>query len=244
MAQKKYDAAIIEYRNASQQDSRFGEARSKLALAYIQTGDGSRALGEAVRAADLLPGDVDAQLQAANLLILAGRFADAQDRANKVLERDPHNVRATVALGNSLAGLKDLNGAVAQLEEAIRLDPTRAGSYTNLATLQLSAGKRKEAETAYLEAVAKAPESVTSLLALAQFYWLTSRLPEAQPPLQRALEANPRDVVANRRRRRDDRRRGHRCHRRRNLGAAPEQKRLDQCGDGAGIAEVPILRMI
>jgi tetratricopeptide (TPR) repeat protein len=54
MAQKKYDAAIIEYRNASEQDNRFGEARSKLALAYIQTGDGTRAVGEAVRAADLL----------------------------------------------------------------------------------------------------------------------------------------------------------------------------------------------
>ena len=93
------------------------------------------------------PTDVDAQLQAANLLILAGRFADAQDRANRVLERDPHNVRATVALGNALAGLKDLTGAVAQLEEAIRLDPTRAGSYSNLATLQLGAGKLKEAET-------------------------------------------------------------------------------------------------
>src|SRR4029077_15895147 len=159
----------------SQQDNRFGEARSKLALAYIQTGDGSRALGEAVRAADLLPENVEAQLQAANLLILGGRFADAQDRARKVLERDPHNVRATVALGNALAGLKDLNGAVAQLEEAIRLDPTRSGSYTILATLQVGAGRLKDAETAYQEAVARAPESAPARLALAQFYWLTSR---------------------------------------------------------------------
>src|SRR5204862_1138664 len=123
---------------------------------------------------------------------------DAQDRARKVLERDPHNVRATVALGNALAGLKDLSGAVAQLEEAIRLDPTRSGSYSNLAALQLGAGKRKEAEAAYLEAVAKAPDSVPSLLALAQFYWLTSRPQDASTQLQRALQANPHDVMANR----------------------------------------------
>ena len=138
-----------------------------------------------------MPADVDAQLQAANLLILAGRFADAQDRANRVLERDPHNVRATVTLGNALAGLKDMTGAIAQLEEAIRLDPTRAGSYSNLATLQLGAGKLKEAETAYLQAVEKAPDSVPSLLALAQFYWLTSRPDEATTHLQRALEDRP-----------------------------------------------------
>src|SRR5262249_50052710 len=137
LAKKQYNDAIIQYRNAIQQDDHYGEARAKLAGAYVFAGDGPRALGEAVRAADLLPNDLDAQLQATNLLIRAGRFADAQDRAKKVLDRDPHNVRATIALGNALAGLKDLSGAVDQLEEAIRLDPTRTGSYTNLATLQL-----------------------------------------------------------------------------------------------------------
>src|SRR5436190_6560077 len=175
MAQQKYDAAIIEYRNATQQDNRFGEARYKLAIAYINAGDGPKALGEAVRAADLLPEDVDAQLQAANLLILAGRFADAQDRANKVLGHDPHNVRATIALGNALAGLKDLTGAIAQLEEAIRLDPTRSGSYTSLATLQLGSGQPNDAETAYQEAVAKAPQSAAAMPALSHFYWPTCR---------------------------------------------------------------------
>ena len=126
-------------------------ALARLAISWrwptSRLNDGSRALDEAVRAADLLPEDVDAQIQAANLLVLAGRFADAQDRANAVLQRQPGEVRATVALGNALAGLKDLDGAVAQLEEAIRLDPTRAGSYTNLATLQLNAGRLKEAES-------------------------------------------------------------------------------------------------
>ena len=130
MAADKYAEAIIEYRNAIQQDSRFGEARYKLALAYIKINDGNRALDEAVRAADLLPEDVDAQIQAANLLVLAGRYADAQDRANGVLQRKPGDVRATVALGNALAGLRDLDGAVAQLEEAIRLDPARVPAAT------------------------------------------------------------------------------------------------------------------
>src|SRR6185295_2248109 len=114
MQQQKYAEAIIEYRNATQQDDHFGEARYKLANAYVRVGDGPRALNEAVRAADLLPNDDEAQLQAANLLILGGRFADAQDRAKKVLAHNPHDVRATIALGNALAGLKDLDGAVAQ----------------------------------------------------------------------------------------------------------------------------------
>ncbi len=128
MGREQYAEAIIEYRKSVEQDGRFGEARYKLALAYLKINDGNRALDQAVRAADLLPEDVYAQIQAANLLVLAGRYADAQDRANAVLQRHPGEVRAMVVFGNALAGLRDLDGAVAQLEEAIRLDPTRAGS--------------------------------------------------------------------------------------------------------------------
>ena len=140
-----------------------------------------------MRAADLLPEDVDAQMLAAILRILAGRFADAQDRAAKVLARNPQDVRATVALGNALAGLRDVDGAVAQLEEAIRLDPTRAGSYTDLGSLQLNAGRLQEAEAAYFQAISKAPDSVATRLVFAQFYWLTSRPRDAEAQLQKAL---------------------------------------------------------
>src|SRR5215470_2669051 len=71
MAKQKYAEAVIEYRNAVAVDDHFGEARYKLASAYIRGGDGSKALAEGVRAADLMPTNADAQLQAANLLILA-----------------------------------------------------------------------------------------------------------------------------------------------------------------------------
>ena len=198
VSQEKYREAAIEYQNAVAQDDHFAEARYKLAGVYIRLGNGNKALAEAVRAADLLPQDADAQLQATNLLILAGRYADAEDRARKLLAHDPRDVRATVALGNALAGLRDLNGAVQQLEEAVRLDPARAGSYTNLATLQLSAGRLKEAEGAYREAVAKAPDSTQSRMALAQFFWLTNRLRDAEEQVLKAVEIAPRDVGVNR----------------------------------------------
>src|SRR6185503_13368571 len=58
VAKKQYREAIVEYRNAVQQDPRFGEARSKLAEAYFQVGDIENAFREYIRAADLLPKDV------------------------------------------------------------------------------------------------------------------------------------------------------------------------------------------
>src|SRR3954463_13610580 len=49
---KQYREAIVQYRNAIQQDPQFGEARFKLAEAYMQVGDVQQASREYVRAAD------------------------------------------------------------------------------------------------------------------------------------------------------------------------------------------------
>ena len=60
LAQNKVAEAILQYRNAVQQDARFGEARKKLAYAYMAAGDIPNAYRESVRAADLLPLHFDA----------------------------------------------------------------------------------------------------------------------------------------------------------------------------------------
>src|SRR5688572_17744428 len=139
--EKKYSEAIVEYRNAIQQDARFGAARLKLAEAYALRGDADRAYGEYVRAADLLPNAVSTQLKAASYLLAARRFEDARTRASRVLQLDPNNVEAHLLTGRSLVGLRDLDGAVAEMEEAVRLDPGRA-TYTSLAVVNLAQNKR------------------------------------------------------------------------------------------------------
>src|SRR4051794_40896588 len=55
--------AVIEYRNAIALDARFGEARLKLADAYMRLGDTQNALREYGRAADLMPTNVVAQMK-------------------------------------------------------------------------------------------------------------------------------------------------------------------------------------
>src|SRR5438045_897431 len=63
-AQQKYAEAIVEYRNAVAQDGRDGLVRLKLGDAYYKVGNLPETLGEYVRAADLLPDNVAAQLAA------------------------------------------------------------------------------------------------------------------------------------------------------------------------------------
>ena len=191
------DAAIIEYRNAIQQDARFAEAYQKLTAAYISRGDGPNALRNAVTAADLAPDPIEAQIQAGNLLLIAGKFDDAKGRAQKVLSKTPQSARAKVLLATAMAGLKDVDTAIKELEEAIRLDPKQAATYASLAVLKAGQGDRVAAERTFKQAIAADPSSITARLALAQFYWVSGRVKEAEQGMKEAVAAAPTDQRAN-----------------------------------------------
>jgi tetratricopeptide (TPR) repeat protein len=198
MATGQFAEAIIQYRNAVQKDPRAGDAHAKLAEAFIGTGDLANGLKEYVRAADLLPDDLALQVKTGNLLLLAGRFDDAKARADKVLAKNASDVTAQLLKANSLAGLKDLEAAVTQIEDALRVAPDRSETYANLGALELGRGKRDAAEQAFKRAVELQPNSISANLALGTFYWLTGRLDTAEASLKRALELDPRNALTNR----------------------------------------------
>ena len=197
-AQKSYLEAIVQYRNAVAQDGAFGEARFKLADAYAESGDLRNALREYVRAADLLPKDVEAQLRAGNGLLAAGQYPEAKARALAALGLDPKNSTGLILLGNSMAGLKDLDGAIEQIDDAIESDPHRVLSYTNLGELQLAKGNRAAAEAAFKRAVEVNPQSEPAHLALANYYWASNQRDQAERELKTALEIAPKSLSANR----------------------------------------------
>src|SRR4029079_16075181 len=109
VAQKKYAEAVIQYRNAVQQDARYGEARAKLADTYALVGDVEGAMREAVRAADLLPTDATAQVRAGIGLLGAHKYEDALSRADKALAINPKLVDAQLIKGYALGHLKKLD---------------------------------------------------------------------------------------------------------------------------------------
>ena len=196
--QQKYAEAIVEYRNALKVDPKFGPAHAQLADAYMKSNAAALAIRELVVAADLMPGDAAAQLKAGQLLLLAGKFEDAKTRAETVLVLDSKNVEAQILKGNAAAGLKDLNGALDDINEAIKLDPRNARAYANLGAIEMQKGRGAEAEAAFKRAVEVDSTSVVAQLALANFYWSTGRLPEAEAPLKRAVELDPTTMVGQR----------------------------------------------
>jgi tetratricopeptide (TPR) repeat protein len=197
-SEEKYQEAIVQYRNAVQQDPRFGEARYKLAEAYVRVNDPAGAYREYIRAADLMPDNVESQLKAGQMLLLGRQFEDAKARADRILANDPKNVQAQILRGSALAGLKDLDSAIAQIEEAIELDPDRSGTYDSLGALQLANGNREGAEEAFTKAVQIDGKSVPARLALATFYLSARRAAEAEVALKQILQLDAANPTANR----------------------------------------------
>jgi tetratricopeptide (TPR) repeat protein len=196
--QQKYNEAIVQYRNALQQDARFGEARLKLAEAHERTGDARAAMREYVRAADALPGSVQAQVKAGAYLLAAGQFEDARAAAERALATDPASVDAQIVLGNALAGLRDFEGAVKEFEEALKLDPKSASALGSLGAVHLARGARPDAEASFRKAVETNPRLPAAHMALANYLWAAGRLPEAEASLKEALAIEPGNMLAHR----------------------------------------------
>ena len=192
----KYQDAIIEYRTAIQANARLGTARQKLAAAYEKVGDSASAAREYIRAADLLPDDIHAQIKASQILSATGQFQDARARADRALVLDRNNTDAQIARGNALAGLRDIESAVAEVEAAIANDPSRASTFSLLATMEASRGQFESAEDAFKKAISLDPESTEPHIALANFYLTTNRRREAEATLNAALARKPQDPVA------------------------------------------------
>ena len=198
LAEKQLSEALIEYRVAVQKDPNLGRARLKLARAYSASGEFANAFPEYLRAADLLPDDLDVQAEAGNALLLARRFEDAKTKARLILQKNPSHLAGLILLGNALAGLQDLDNAVAVVGRVVQQDARRHGSFMNLGVLQLAKGAHAAAEDAFTTAVKLDPKSVTARLALANFHRSTANLKAAEEEFQAAVNLDPRNFQANR----------------------------------------------
>ena len=94
--------------------------------------------------------------------------------------------------------MKKLDEAVGQVEDAIALDPLRAGSYLDLGFLESIRGNKDAAEQAFKHAVEANPNSIPAKLSLANFYWMSSRNSESEALLKELDAANPKNVQINR----------------------------------------------
>ena len=197
-AKRQYKEAIIEYRNGLKATPNSPELRYKLGRAYEASGDPVAAYNEFARAADLDPGNLDAQMRAGTLLLVGREFEAARTRAELALKANPTHAPAHILLGNAMAGLNETAPALRQIEQAISLDPSYAPAWTALGAVNFIGGRREAAAEAFAKAVALAPNSVDARLALANYQWAKGDTAAAEETLKVALSLEAGNESAHR----------------------------------------------
>src|SRR5262245_4550863 len=198
VAEKRDEFAVIEYANAVRIDPKFGEARLKLAETYERMNNLRAAFPEFVRAADALPDNRDAQIKATQVLLLGGRYEDAKARSAVMLTRNPKDIDGLLLHANALAALKDPDGAIAEIEDALKVNPNESRAFVNLGAVHMNGGDAAEAETSFRKAISLDPSAANAHLAFANFLWSSRRASEAEEEIKQVLAAAPRHLLANR----------------------------------------------
>jgi tetratricopeptide (TPR) repeat protein len=187
---QQYIEAASAYQVAVSNDPKDAGLRLKLAAAHRLANQWSEAAREATVAADLLPGDREAQLLAVAGLIGQSQFVDAADRISPVLKSNPDDAAALVLFANASAQLVTVTWALVKLEEAMRLGRDVEAARLHLRPMTLASNDR-DAEHAFRRALGIAPTMPEARLGFASFLWAAGRLDEGADVLRRAADDDP-----------------------------------------------------
>lgn len=196
-AEGKFREAAIQYENALKADKNFGEAHFKLAETYVRMGAYPGAVSELSRAVALQPNNYQARLDLGNLLLAGGDTNAAEVHAKFVLQHQPRNPDLHALLSAIALKRGDPKQALAELQRAIQLAPSRAGFYDNLALIQMrdpTSGEQVEANLR--KAVALDPRSVDAQLLLSAFLVSKNRLMDAEQASRDAVAIDPKSIAA------------------------------------------------
>ena len=197
MNQSKVKEAIVQYRNALRQDPRFGEARYKLAEAYVEDNQLTAAAREYMRAADLLsrtrrrrsrPGASCCCHDSSKTRRPARTTRSRSIR--RMSKRRCCSAMRWRASKTSTVRLKSFRKPSSWIPQ------TRSDTSASARSRRRRGGRTKPNKPS--ESDQADPTSLVGHLALANFYWATRKPDEALETLHLAFKLEPNHPLVNR----------------------------------------------
>jgi tetratricopeptide (TPR) repeat protein len=176
----QYREASLAYRRAAALTPASVDVVEKLADAATRSRQPALAADAWLTLAELQPENGTAQLRAASIYLLAGRYDESVARAEAAVQANGADPNARIVLGEALAGVHESARSEASLRDAIRLAPTRPEPHIALASKYWSEGNTPGAETELRLATALGPSNVPAQRALALFLMATDRERQAE----------------------------------------------------------------
>lgn len=132
LQQRQYEPAAAAIQEAIQLDPDEAELYSTLGQIRLQQKRWQDALAAAERGLEIAPQNTDCLNLRSIALVRLGRRAEASDTLDASLAHDPDNPYTHQARGFALLHAGDAKGALHHFQEALRRDPTLAGSRSGL----------------------------------------------------------------------------------------------------------------
>jgi serine/threonine-protein kinase len=167
-------------------DANFSLAYAALGDAYLELYKAkhdpvhaARANDAVMRALQISPGEAAGYYSLGNVQLVTGRYQEAVTSLRRSLELQPDDDETHRLLARVLAEGRDWDGAIAELETAIRIRPDYWRGYMQLGSVSYSAGRLPAALEAYRRASEMQPNDPAPWSGLGLIYQVRGDLSEA-----------------------------------------------------------------
>ncbi|MCX8173529.1 MAG: tetratricopeptide repeat protein [Thermoplasmata archaeon] len=162
-----------------------------LSECYYATGDTERCLNALDKCIELNPGMHEAWYNKGTVLLMLGRFEDAEKVLLKAGELMPHDARVWNNLGTAYLGMERYDEAVRAFETAIAAELGNSEAWYNKGVALMRQGRHREAIECFDRAVSINPEYLDALFVKGSAYFEMEEYQKAVDGLTQFLERKP-----------------------------------------------------
>lgn len=194
---RDYRSAIALWTDTVQKNPTNARAHAALGAAWLQQGNGPRAIASLERALQLDPRTADAHNNLANALLEQNRSAEAIGHFEAALRLRPDTASTHYNFGNALLTVGRTEEAIAQQREALRLRPNLPEAHCALGNALAATGRRPDAIKAFRDALRLQPNLVAAHFGLANALAQAGQVAESIPHYEATLRVTPDSVEAH-----------------------------------------------
>jgi spermidine synthase len=195
MAQMNYAKAAAVLEAMVKDDPKNIAALEKLVDVYGYEGNGQLpAIVDRLRAID--PENPKALYHFATLLFYQGRVDEAIRVGERIIQREPKNIRARNFLAYAYVQTFQPEKADAEFRRAMKFAPGDIGILNNYGLFLMQRGRYQEALERFREAIEINPENVQGYVGIGEAYRQSGNMPKAIDWYRRALRLDPNQPTA------------------------------------------------
>jgi tetratricopeptide (TPR) repeat protein len=185
----EYDKAKVEYLNLLRLDNQNVTAFQQLGFIWFEQGVPLRAVPFLLKVRELAPHNMAARTKLLLGFIGMGQLGEARKEAISILQQDPGNSDAMIALADTSQSKDDIAATEQQLQKFPQKNT--AAFHLASASLAMHKGDLSTASDEIQQAVAAEPKSARAHLVMGYFYLLRGNPNRAGPELKTAAELAP-----------------------------------------------------